>query len=326
MNQEKPHTALHLTPEEASARYASEPVDVLIVGSGPAGYSAAINAVNRGRTAVIISGDYRDSYLYKAAIVENMPGMPGKSGAEILDSFRSHALSMGVVEIRGQVQLIVPFPTEDNTSLFQIAYGNRMMTARSVILTVGASTFQPFPGEVPLLGRGVSYCATCDGMLYRGKTTAVIAKAPDAVEEAEHLAKIGCKVLFFASAPDLKKWADILPKDSFERIIPAATFEIAGENIVTALIADRKTYPTDGIFILRASIAPDSLVPGMKTQGGYILVSKEQESSVPGIFAAGDCTGKPLQIAKALGEGLIAALSADSFLAREERLKKDKSE
>lgn len=310
-----------LSPEKATERYSMEPVDVAVIGSGPAGYSAAINAINLGRRTVIISGDYRDSYLYKAATVENMPGMPGKSGAEILDAFHSHALAMGAVEIRGQVQLIMPFPTDDGSSLFQIAYGNNMMMARAVILTVGASSFKPFPGEARLLGRGVSYCATCDGMLYRGKTTAVIAKAPDALEEAEHLAKIGCRVLFFASAPDLKKWTNRLSSSVFEQTTAASSFEIEGEDTVSALIADGARVPVDGVFILRKSIAPDALLPGIETQDGYIGVTRAQETSVPGVFAAGDCTGKPLQIAKALGEGLVAALSADAFLAAAERAK-----
>ena len=310
-----------LSPEEATERYSMEPVDVAVIGSGPAGHSAAINAINRGRSAVIISGDYRDSYLYKAATVENMPGMPGKSGAEILDAFHSHALAMGAVEFHGQVQLIMPFPTDDGSSLFQIAYGNNMMMARAVILTIGASSFKPFPGEARLLGRGVSYCATCDGMLYRGKTTAVIAKAPDALEEAEHLARIGCRVLFFASAPDLKKWANRLPEGVFEQTAAASSFEIEGEDTVSALTVDGVRKPVDGVFILRSSIAPDALLPGIETQDGYIGVTRAQETSVPGVFAAGDCTGKPLQIAKALGEGLVAALSADAFLAAAERAK-----
>ncbi len=321
MNQQSDKPAPVLSPEEAAERYSLEPVDVAVIGSGPAGHSAAINAINRGRSAVIISGDYRDSYLYKAATVENMPGMPGKSGAEILDAFHSHALAMGAVEIRGQVQLIMPFPTDDGASLFQIAYGNYMMMARAVILTVGASSFKPYPGEARLLGRGVSYCATCDGMLYRGKTTAVIAKAPDAIEEAEHLAKIGCRVLFFASAPDMEKWTDRLSSGVFEKTAAASSFEIEGEDTVSALRVDGARIPVDGVFILRNSIAPDALLPGIETQDGYIGVTRAQETSVPGVFAAGDCTGKPLQIAKALGEGLVAALSADAFLAAAERTK-----
>ena len=310
-----------LTPEEAMERYSLDPVDVAVIGSGPAGYSAAINVMNRGRSAVIISGDYRDSYLYKASTIENMPGMPGQSGAEILDAFRAHALLMGAVEIHGQVQLIMPFPTDDGKSLFQIAYGNYLMMARAVILTVGASSFKPYPGEARLLGRGVSYCATCDGMLYRGKTTAVIAKAPDAIEEAEHLARIGCRVLFFASNPDLQKWADRLPNGVFEQTTAAASFGMEGEDKISALVADGVRIPVDGVFILRSSIAPDALLPGIETKDGFFSVNRSQETSIPGVYAAGDCTGKPLQIAKALGEGLVAALSADTFLVAAERVK-----
>ncbi|MBN1891888.1 MAG: NAD(P)/FAD-dependent oxidoreductase, partial [Clostridiales bacterium] len=241
--------------------------------------------------------------------------------AEMLEAFRAHARSMGAVEIKSQVQLIMPFPGEDGSDLFQIAYGNNMMQARSCILAVGASTFKPFPGEAGLLGHGVSYCATCDGMLYRNKITAVIAKSPDAVEEAEHLSKIGCRVHFFASASDLKKWEDRIPEGAFEKVVPAARFEVEGDDTVSSVIADGTRYPADGVFILRSSIAPDALLPGVETEGGFISVDRAQETSVPGVYAAGDCTGKPLQIAKAVGEGLVAALSANAFLAAAERAK-----
>lgn len=307
-----------LTAEEAAEKYSITPVDVAIIGAGPAGYSAAINAANRGRSVMMLSGDYKNSYLYKSSLVENMPGLPGKSGAELLEAFRDHALSAGAVEVRAQVLMIMPFPTDDGSSLFQIASGNTLLSARSCILATGVSAFKPYPGEEKFLGRGVSYCATCDGMLYRGKNVCVIGKSSDAVEEAIHLAKIGCHVHFFASASDLKKWAGGLPENTFEEITAATSFSIEGEQTVTALLADGVRVPADGVFIVRTSISPDNLVPGIELENGYIRVSRNQESSVPGVFAAGDCTGKPLQIAKALGEGLVAALSADSFLSAQE--------
>lgn len=304
-----------ISPEEAIEKYAQSPVDIAIIGAGPAGYSAAINAINQGRSAVILSGDYKSSYLYKASVVNNLPGLPGKSGAELLELFRSHALSMGAVEIRTQALLIMPFPTDDDSSLFQIAYGNNMMLAKTCILATGVSAFTPFPGEDLFLGRGVSYCATCDGMLYRGKSIAVIAKASDAIDEAIHLVKIGCRVTLFAAAGDLKKWSEMIPDGTFEQVIAASKFSIEGEGAVTGVMADGTSYPVEGIFILRSSIAPDSLVPGIELKDGYIGISRDQSTSIPGIYAAGDCTGKPLQIAKSLGEGLIAAISADSFLS-----------
>ncbi len=318
MNNSSESQSQPLTAEEALEKYSTTPVDVAIVGGGPAGYSAAINAANRGRSVLILSGDYKNSYLYKASVIENMPGFPGKSGAEILEAFRDHALAFGAVEVRAQVLMIMPFPTDDGSSLFQIASGNTLLLARSCILATGVSAFKPYPGEDTYLGRGVSYCATCDGMLYRGKNVCVIGKSPDAVEEAVHLSKIGCLVHFFASSADLKKWSGVLPENTFEEITASSSFSVEGEQTVTALIADGKKIPADGVFILRASIAPDALVPGIELEDAHLRVSRNMETSVPGVFAAGDCTGKPLQIAKALGEGLIAALSADSFISAQE--------
>lgn len=307
-----------LSAEEAAEKYSTVPVDITIIGAGPAGYSAAINAANRGRSVVLLSGDYKNSYLYRASVIENMPGFPGKSGAEILEAFRDHALSAGAVEIRAQVLMVMPFPTDDGSSLFQIACGNTIILARSCILATGVSAFKPYPGEDKFLGRGVSYCATCDGMLYRGKSVSVIGKSADAPDEAVHLAKIGCRVHFFASASDLKKWSDLLPQNVFEQVTAATSFAIEGDKTVTALSADGVPVPCEGVFILRSSIAPDSLVPGIELKDSYIHISRNQETSIPGIFAAGDCTGKPLQIAKALGEGLVASLSADAFLSAQE--------
>lgn len=303
-----------LTPEKAFEKYSAAPVDVAIIGGGPAGFSAAINARTRGRSALILSADYKNSYLYKAGIVDNMPGMPGVSGADLLDKLHDHALSMGAEETRTQVLMVMPMPTDDKNTIFQIAFGTNIISANTVILSTGVSAFKAFEGEEKFLGRGVSYCATCDGMLYRNKAVALIAKAPDALEEARHLKKIGCKVHFFASSADMKKWFSDIKDGEFDGLVSAASYAIEGETALTGLKADGTTYPVDGVFILRASIAPTTLAPGIDLSNNYIRTDRNQATSIPGLFAAGDCTGKPLQIAKALGEGLVAALSADAHI------------
>lgn len=303
-----------LNPEQAVQKYKDNMPDVAIIGGGPAGYTAAINAANRGRSVVIITTDYKNSYLYKAKRIDNMPGFPEVSGSKLLEAFRNHALSMDVDEISTQVQMVMPIPGSSGTTSFQIAMGSHILPARTCVLATGVSAFKTYEGEEKFLGRGVSYCGTCDGMLYRGKKVSVIAQSEDALEEALHLVKIGCQVSFFASERDRKKWFTSIPGDVFEHDIVSSRYAIEGETKVTALSADSKTYETDGVFILRTSIAPDSMIPGIQTRDKYIEVDRSQKTSIAGLFAAGDCTGKPLQIAKALGEGLVAALSCDAYL------------
>jgi len=309
-----------MTPEEAADFYETVPVDIAIIGGGPAGFSAAINALNRGRSAVVLSGDYRSSYLYKATELNNVPGLPGVSGKTLLEQYSSHAIGMGAVLISGRALIVMPFDFGSKKTGpmpgFQIAYGSRMLLARTVILAVGTSAFTPFPGEEKFLGRGVSYCATCDGMLYRGRDVAVIAKSEEAVEEAEYLVRIGCRVHLYVNPADLKRWGMTLPENTFISIGHAASYRIDGGDFVESLTAGEDTASVSGVFILRPSIAPEALLPGLALEKNSIVTDRQQAASLPGVYAAGDCTGKPFQVAKALGEGLVAALSADAYLTK----------
>ena len=308
-----------LTPEEASALYETTPVDIAVIGGGPAGCSAAINGRTRGRSVVILSGEYQNSPLYKAQVIENMPGLPAKSGAELLDMFHAHAAQMGAVSLKGLALVIMP--TDFGSSKtgpqpgFQVAYGSSFLMAKTIILATGVAAATPYPGEDEYLGRGVSYCATCDGMLYRGRDVAVIAKSRDAIEEALHLCKIGCNVSLFVNPADLKRWNITLPDNTFVRVLGASGYKIEGEEYVTRLVTDKESIAVSGVFILRTTIALQSLLSGLALEKSYIMTDKKQTTNIPGVFAAGDCTGKPLQIAKALGDGLVAALSADAYLS-----------
>ena len=315
-----------MTPEEAAALYESSPVDIAILGGGPAGFSAAINGCTRGRSVVILSGDYRDSYLYKASLIENMPGIPRVSGAELLDRLYAHAVTMGANMIKGQATLALQFELYDATQTqvpgFQIAYGASILQARTIILSTGASSGAVFPGEKEFLGRGVSYCATCDGMLYRGKKVAVIAQSKDALEEALHLSKIGCSVSLFIRSADVKRWEIEIPDAPFDQIIYATKYEILGTENISALRADAEEYPVDGVFILRSTLSPTTLLSELSISSHFIQTDKKMQTNIPGVFAAGDCTGKPFQIAKALGEGQIAGLSADSYISETDAARK----
>ena len=164
-----------------------------------------------------------------------------------------------------------------------------------------------YPGEEEFLGRGVSYCATCDGMLYRNKPVAVVGRSKDAPAEAEYLHGIGCQVTYVAA----KRPEELSDDISFFK---GNRLSVKGDQLVTGLEIDGQEIPCEGIFVLRDAVAPTDLLPALETENGYIKVDRKMTTNVPGVYAAGDCTGQPLQIAKAVGEGHIAALSACEYL------------
>ncbi len=264
--------------------------DICIIGGGPAGLSAALTANRRNKSCLIISSAPENSLLYKAEQVDNYLGLPQISGKELLELFEAHVRSLGIEIKPGIVTAIMPYGES-----FGVAVGSDFFEAKSIIIAIGVSRAKPYPGEDEFLGLGVSYCATCDGMLYRGKKVAVIGLSTEAHEEAEFLRSINCELEFF----DSKR---------------AKKFEIVGSEKLEALLADGVRYEVEAVFILRPSVAPDKLLPDLEFNGADISVGKDMSTNLPGVFAAGDCVGMPYQIGKAVGEGNVAALSAVKYL------------
>lgn len=275
--------------------------DVVIVGGGPAGLSAAINARARNKETLVITNDYRESPLYRAERLDNYLGMPGLTGAEFLDICQKHTEEMGVEFQAGRVLTIMPME-----GVCYLSVGSQVVEARSVVLATGVSRGKKFPGEAEFLGRGVSYCATCDGMLYRDRSVAVVGMSPDAPEEANYLQSIGCKVVY-VSAKSPEGLSTEIP------FIKGNRLEIVGGDAVTALKAGEEEVPCDAVFLLRHAIPPTDLLPDLKLENGYISVDRWMKTNLTGIFAAGDCTGFPLQLSKATGEGLVAGQMAADY-------------
>lgn len=278
--------------------------DIIVIGAGPAGLSAAVQARARGKTVLVVAGSDKDNALYKAQRIDNYLGLPGLTGAEMLARFSDHARENGVERRMGRVLSIMPVKDR-----FYVSIDADMEEAGAVILALGVSRGKKYPGEAEFLGRGVSYCATCDGALYRGKPVAVVGRSGDAPREAAYLKSLGCQVVYVAP----KRPTALEPDIPF---LQANRLEIAGAQTVTTLVADGAPIPCSGVFILRDAVAPTDLLPQLETLGGSIRVDRSMATSIPGVFAAGDCTGGPLQVSKAVGEGLIAALSAAEFLDR----------
>lgn len=279
--------------------------DVMILGSGPAGLSAAVTARGRGKSVLVLGSPWKNSPLAKAERVDNYLGLPGVTGQEMLSRFEDHAREMGAQFAVGRVVSLMAWE-----GAVMATVGDQVYEGRSLILAPGVVRQSKYPGEEALLGRGVSYCATCDGMLYRGKAVVVVGRSADAPEEANYLRSIGCQVTYVA---------DRRPETLAEEIsfCPGRKLAVLGETTVTGLEVDGQTIPCAGVFILRPAVAPADLLPGLNMEGGAIRTDREMKTNLPGVFAAGDCTGTPYQISKAVGEGLMAALSACQYLDRE---------
>ena len=280
--------------------------DIIVLGSGPAGLSAAVAARGRNKSVLVIGNRWQDSPLARAEQIDNYLGMPALSGAELLDRFTRHAEEMGVNLVTGKALAVMPWEG------FQVTVGSELYAGGALVLAPGVVRQAKYPGETEYLGRGVSYCATCDGMLYRGRPVAVVGRSKEAPREAAYLKELGCQVVYVAP-----KRPDAL--DGEIPFIQAGRLEVEGEQTVTGLRADGALIPCSGIFILREAVAPTDLLPELKTQNGVIQVDRSMATSIPGVFAAGDCTGEPLQVSKAVGEGLVAALSAAEYLDRKVR-------
>lgn len=279
--------------------------DILIVGGGPAGLSAAVAAHGRGKRCLVISNPGSQNPLAKAPVIHNYLGMPGRNGQAMMDEFLHHALDMGAEVRTGRVLAVMALD-----GVFYLTVGSEVYEGRKLILAGGIQRGQKYPGEAPLVGHGVSYCATCDGMLYRKRPVVVIGRAKDAPLEANYLAQIGCQVTYVSPTPPVGL-------DGRIPTVRAGRLEIMGESRVTGVRADGAALPCEGVFILRETLAPTDLLPELALEGGYIRVNRQMETNLPGVYAAGDCTGKPLQIAKAVGEGLVAGEAAAEAIEAE---------
>ena len=275
--------------------------DILVLGSGPAGLAAAVAARGRGKSVLVIGNRWQDSPLARAERVDNYLGLPAGSGKDLLAQFYDHAVKAGADFVTGRAVSMMVYGGVFAT------VGSQVYDGKALILAPGVQRQAKYPGEETYLGRGVSYCATCDGMLYRGKPVAVAGRSPDAPLEANYLKSLGCQVTYVAAQRPEGLDGDI-------PFVRGSRLAVIGEQAVTALEVDGAKLPCAGVFILRQAVAPTDLLPQLETENGVIRVDRTMATNLPGVFAAGDCTGGPLQVAKAVGEGHVAALSACAWL------------
>ena len=288
----------------------NERYDIAIIGSGPAGLSAALNARIRKKSFIIFGSKNLSNKLEKAEKINNYLGFFNRSGKEIKEEFEKHIEAMDINITEEKVNNIYSMG-----KYFSIMVNEKIYEATTIILATGVNFGKPFKGEEEFLGRGVGYCATCDAPLYKEKVVTIISYNKQEEKEANFLATVASKVYY---VPMYKEEAEVDPSIEIIRDTP---IEICGDKKANKLILKNSEIETDGIFILRDSISPGQLVPGLKLDGNHVEVDRKMQTNLKGCFAAGDIVGTPYQYIKAAGEGNIAALSAVAYI---DEIKKDK--
>jgi thioredoxin reductase (NADPH) len=300
--------------------------DVVIVGAGPAGLTAGIYA-SRGRLrTAVLERNMAGGQIALTDLVENYPGFPeGISGFDLSQKMKEQAEKFGAEmrEIEGVAEL-----SRDPEGRYVVATDNGEIRARTVILAPGVEPRRSgIPGEAEFIGRGVSWCATCDGALYRGKTVAVIGGGDSAVEEGMFLTKFADRVYLVHRRNELRA-AEIAQERAFanpkmEFVWDSIPKQIDGSEMVEALEVENvktgegRSLPVNGVFMYIGQIPNTAFLKDTVEldEYGYIVTDELLRTGLPGVFACGDARANPLkQIAMAVGEGALAAVQAERYL------------
>ena len=257
--------------------------DIAIVGSGPAGLSAALNAKIRNKSFILFGSKFLSSKIQRAPKINNYLGFPKSSGEELGKAFLNHIEDMDIEITEERINNIYSMG-----DYFALMVNEKIYEAKTVILATGVEFSKPLKGELEYLGKGVGYCATCDAPLYKGKTVCIISSNLEGEGEANYVSELAEKVYYIP-----------LYKNEYK----------LNSNI--ELVKDR---PIEVCGDIKVAISPSQLVPGLEENEGHIKVDRSMRTNLKGLFACGDCVGKPYQYIKAAGEGNIAALSAVEYL------------
>lgn len=283
--------------------------DTIIIGSGPAGLSVALNLQIHHKDFLWFGTGRMSEKVLKAQEIDNYPGLPAVTGTELFEHFDAHRNQMGICITEKMVTNIMPMKEH-----YMVLADNEIYEAKTLALCMGVANVKPLAGEEEFLGRGVSYCATCDGNFYKDKKIAVYANASRYEHEVEFLADLASEVEYF---PAYSKVGVQRENVTVSTDFPV---EIGGTlKACDITLKSGEKHAVDGVFILRNAIAPSTLLKQLEVEEGHILVNRRMETNLPGCFAAGDCTGRPYQYAKAVGEGNVAAHGIIEYLAEKER-------
>ncbi|WP_282926089.1 thioredoxin-disulfide reductase [Helcococcus kunzii] len=302
--------------------------DVIILGAGPAGLTAGLYAARAGLKTAIIEKGQTGGQISLTLEVDNYPGLTGKTGPEMTETMLEQAKSFGAEKISDEIievdlsEKIKVLKSKDNT-----------YETKTLIYATGANPRKlNIPGEKEYTGKGVAYCATCDGAFYTGSDIYVVGGGDAAVEEAIFLTKFGKKVVILYRGGELKAAKSIQDKAFANDKIDVKYFEevreVKGEQFVKELVVEdtqngvMKTYatqpgdPDTGLFIFAGYIPNTTLLEGkVELERGYVKAGEDTKTSVPGVFAAGDVRTKSVrQVVTATADGAVAAIAAEKYI------------
>ncbi|RHB46703.1 thioredoxin-disulfide reductase [Exiguobacterium sp. AM39-5BH] len=298
--------------------------DVIIIGAGPAGMTAALYASRANLSTLMIERGIPGGQMANTEDIENYPGYDSILGPDLSQKMFDHSKAFGAEYAYGDVQSI-----SDETEYKIVHAHNRDYKARAIILASGAQYKKiGVPGEEELGGRGVSYCAVCDGAFFKGKNLFVIGGGDSAVEEGVFLTRFADKVTIVHRRDELRA-QKILQKRAFDnpkidfiwnhtlKEIKEADGKVGGARLVSTVDGTESDYEIDGVFIYIGMNPITGFVKdlGITNEQGYIVTNEAMETKIPGIFAAGDVRDKTLrQVVTATNDGSIAAQNAQHYI------------
>lgn len=297
--------------------------DLIIIGGGPAGLSAAIYALRAKLDVILIEKLGIGGQIALSDVIENYPGYRSISGSELMGKFENHAKDFGLKTEIATIERIIDAGDRKITKT-----DSKDFESKAVIIASGA---QPkklgIKGENEFTGRGVSYCATCDGPFYNGRDIVVVGGGDTAVKEALYLSKIANKIYLVHRRDRLRAekimQEKLLSNPKVEFLWNSAVDEISGGEMGVERISVRNIQTNkksevkaEGIFVFVGITPETGFIDVKKNEGGFIITNDRMETSMKGVFAAGDCRNTPLrQVATAVGDGAIAAISAEEYIS-----------
>ncbi len=285
--------------------------DIAIIGTGPAGISAAITAKLRNKNIILFGNKDLSDKINKAHSIKNYTGLPNVTGEELATALKNHLNDLDIEITEKRVNAVYSMG-----EYFALQVGKEMIESKSLILATGVTASKTLENEDEFLGRGVSYCATCDAHFCKGKDVAVIAYTKEAEEDALFLSEV-CSSIKYFPLYDISN--EIFDKYGNIQIIKDKPIGFAGNMKAEKIICENSSYDAFSTFVVRNNISADKLVPGLKTDGTHIIVDLQMETNIKGLFACGDISGKPYQYIKSAGQGNVAALSAVAYLANKSK-------
>ena len=285
--------------------------DCIIIGSGPAGISAALTLWANGKSFMLFGRADLSDKITKAELIRNYPGLSLVTGQTFCEALQAQLSEAKIAVTEEKVLGVYALNGKFGVSTKEGGY----YESKTVILALGVETVKTIEGETEFLGRGVSYCATCDGFLYKGKTIAVLCTNKRYEHEVAYLADLAETVYLIPTYKGVE-----LARENI-KILRKMPVKIEGDKRVETLVFSappaegaEARLKIDGVFALRESVSPAVLLSGLETENGHVRVTRDMQTNIKGCFSAGDCTGRPYQYAKAVGEGNIAAHAVTAFL------------